>query len=107
MQKDRKEKALQRGHAVIDDILNLTPGDKAPHGKGRPDRDLGHARAEDRAVVRPLDDGEREAVEAELARPLLEEEGSVGRHRADRTAFAPRVCASADVTRATSYSPSL
>jgi hypothetical protein len=25
---------------VIDDILNLTPGDKAPHGKGRPDRDL-------------------------------------------------------------------
>jgi|HubBroStandDraft_5_1064220.scaffolds.fasta_scaffold341125_3 hypothetical protein len=40
MQKDRKEETLQRGHAVIDDILNLTPGDKAPHGKGRPDRDL-------------------------------------------------------------------
>jgi hypothetical protein len=40
MQKDRKEKALQRGHAVIDDLVGLPPGDKTPHGKGRPDRDL-------------------------------------------------------------------
>jgi hypothetical protein len=39
MQKDRNEDALQRGNAVIENILGLPPGDKTPHGQGRPDRD--------------------------------------------------------------------
>jgi hypothetical protein len=39
MQKDRKEEALERGNAVIQDVLGLPPGDKMLPGKGRPDRD--------------------------------------------------------------------
>ncbi len=39
MQKETKEGALQRGKAVIEDVLGMPPGDKTPHGQGRPMRD--------------------------------------------------------------------
>lgn len=39
MQKERKENALERGFAVMNDVLGLPPGDKTPHGQGRPARD--------------------------------------------------------------------
>ena len=44
-------------------------------GERRPHAHLGHPRAVLRAAARALDDGEREAVEAELARRLVEGKG--------------------------------